>query len=95
MCKHIWMKMYPLEDYTRFYCMLCLKQIKVKNWGRKSKEIIFPEESDEIIKAIKEECNWEENTTGLTFQDFKYAIKKVMGEDSADFSTNTAPEEKS
>lgn len=78
MCKHIWYKEFSMEGYTKFYCMKCLKRIKVTNFGNKTKAITIPKESDEIIEEVKEKCNWEENTTGLTFQDFKYAIKKVL-----------------
>ena len=78
MCKHIWYKEYAMEDYTKYYCMRCLKKIKVFKNDKKLNLLKVAGDYDDLIKEIKKIMNWEENTTGLTFNDFKYAIKKVL-----------------
>ena len=39
-CKHIWYRLFSVDDYTKFYCMKCLKKIQIKNWKNKTGAII-------------------------------------------------------
>ncbi|MEK6880189.1 MAG: hypothetical protein AABY22_11295 [Nanoarchaeota archaeon] len=69
-CKHIWFKEWSTGDYNKYYCMRCLKEIR----KGQSKNIIIMKEGN-LLDEIKKKFNWEENTSGLTFQDLKRALK--------------------
>ncbi len=39
-CKHIWYRLFSVDDYTKFYCMRCLKKTQIKNWKNKTGAIL-------------------------------------------------------
>ena len=59
-CNHIWFKEWSTEDYSRYYCMKCLKKIRVSK-NRKETVIANSVEEIETIKNILERIKILEN----------------------------------
>jgi hypothetical protein len=59
-CKHIWFKEWSTDDYTRYYCMHCLKKIRVSKSGKESviyksvEDILTIEDLLERIRKLEE-----------------------------------------
>jgi len=51
-CSHIWYKLFQIDNETFFYCMKCLKRMKVNDWDRKIIPIRIPNENEELNKKI-------------------------------------------
>jgi hypothetical protein len=55
-CSHIWFKEWSTDDYTRYYCMKCLKKIRVSKYGKENvicKSIEEIETIGDLLERIK------------------------------------------